>query len=464
MATQGRQLLPLARWGLLAVTVTTAGVLLATVFSSYRSMDRASQHTVEAEGRALYRNIEAKLGRPMAPPTQTALERLFKFQHAAGLRYLGLFTPRGRLLLETGEANAGRDFQARPPKGSRHHQTKIGNRFRMVWYPRHAPPPHVGRRPYPPGKFGPKGMKGAHPPPRRFAPKGSPDHGRTFNGPPIIILEFIAVAADRIRSESRWSLGIGAAAAAALLLITAIFWRVLSKTERAEIARQRDRRLTVLGEMAAVMAHEIRNPLASLKGHAQLLAEMLPAKSREQGKAERVVNEANRLESLSHDLLDFVRTGPLSYRKVDIQSLLRESAATLSPDRINISVAKKPLEWELDPGRIQQVVTNLLKNALQASGETKDVDVSAAVERGQLLICIRDHGEGFSDENAGAIFDPFFTTKVQGTGLGLAVSRRLVTLHGGKLRAENHAAGGAEFQVLLPPRAGDAEHGENPRS
>src|SRR5439155_21048299 len=126
-------------------------------------------------------------------------------------------------------------------------------------------------------------------------------------------------------------------------------------------ARGRERRLASLGEMSAVLAHEIRNPLASLKGNAQLLAAMLPADDKPRAKADRVVDEALRLEQLTSDLLAFVRTGELQRAAVDPAQLVREAAAGLA---VEVDGTGAPRAWSLDAARMRQVVVNLLDNAV----------------------------------------------------------------------------------------------------
>jgi two-component system, NtrC family, sensor histidine kinase HydH len=222
------------------------------------------------------------------------------------------------------------------------------------------------------------------------------------------------------------------------------------QARRAELERQRahERRLASLGEMSAVLAHEIRNPLASLKGNAQLLARGLPEDERGRAKAQRVVDEAVRLEALVNHLLEFVRTGAIERAPTDPGALLRDAAAAVDPERIDVDADGAPATWPLDGARIRQVLTNLLANAVQAGSGR----VAAAVARrdGRLAFTVRDRGDGIPDEDLARIFEPFFTRRTQGTGLGLAVCKRIVEQHGGTLTAANAPGGGAVFTVLLP--------------
>jgi two-component system sensor histidine kinase HydH len=238
---------------------------------------------------------------------------------------------------------------------------------------------------------------------------------------------------------------LGLASALALLGVTG--WLVWWLRQREQLAARvaHDRRLAALGEMSAVMAHEIRNPLASLKGHAQLLVENLEGSERERVKAQRVVDEAIRLERLTNDLLEFARTGRIERAPCDPAEVLRSAAASF--ESVALETAGAPARWSLDAGRMAQVLTNLLGNAVQAGGE---VTASVAAEGGRLVYRVRDRGPGLPTGDAARLFEPFHTTRAAGVGLGLAVAHRMVELHGGTLAARNHPGGGAELTVTIP--------------
>jgi two-component system, NtrC family, sensor histidine kinase HydH len=202
--------------------------------------------------------------------------------------------------------------------------------------------------------------------------------------------------------------------------------------------------------MSAVLAHEIRNPLASLKGHAQLLLETLPEASRERDKADRVVRESVRLETLTNDLLDFVRSGQIERRAADPAELLRSCVEEAGSDRFDVDVAAAPKQWSLDPARMRQAVGNLLRNALQASPDGAKAEASVSERDGRLVFAVRDRGEGIPPGEEEAIFEAFHTKKVRGTGLGLAVAKQVVERHGGTIEAANRDGGGAEFRISIP--------------
>jgi len=237
----------------------------------------------------------------------------------------------------------------------------------------------------------------------------------------------------------------------ALVLGMLALWRVLEQRNTLRAALDRERRLAALGEMSSVLAHELRNPIASLKGHAQLLSEALPDDSNTQKKADRIVAEATRLESISNDLLDFIRAGKPALEQINPRDLLQAAADSVNPDRIEVDTLSAPSRWALDPVRMQQVLTNLLTNAIQASPAGSGIELTADVQGRNLSIEVRDHGDGIQSGTEELIFEPFHTTRVRGTGLGLAITRRIVEAHGGSVAASNHPRGGALFKLTLPP-------------
>ncbi|MBE7448239.1 MAG: HAMP domain-containing histidine kinase [Kofleriaceae bacterium] len=259
-----------------------------------------------------------------------------------------------------------------------------------------------------------------------------------------------------LHEAATWSLVIGGAAAATLLLLTAVLVRWSLRREDAVRAVEQARHLASLGQMSAVLAHEIRNPLASLKGNAQLLARSLPDGERPRAKADRVVDEAIRLEHLTNDLLDFARSGEIRIADADPAQLLRAAAGEAAPGpddaRITIDDAGAPRSWPLDAERIRQVLRNLLDNAVEMS--EGPVEARVARDGGHLVFTVRDHGPGLGDADLDRVFEPFFTRRTRGTGLGLAVCKRLVELHGGTIAAANAPGGGARFELRLPRGAG----------
>lgn len=270
-------------------------------------------------------------------------------------------------------------------------------------------------------------------------------------------MEFEPLAARELIERARVGVAVGSVAALVLMLAAAVFWRLSLQAARAERHLARQRHLAALGEMSAVMAHEIRNPLAAAKGHAQLLTEQLEGDESTSVRAHTVVEQLERLELLTGELLDFSRTGTISRELVDPAELLAQALESVDQTRVTVDAHQAPDQWSLDPRRMGQVLTNLLRNALDVE-PTEDsvepsVEATVGVADGCLLFEVRDHGPGITAEQGARIFEPFHTTRVRGTGLGLAITRRLVHLHEGTVAGANHPDGGALFRVTIPPGA-----------
>jgi len=428
-----------SRWGLLASAFALGGALIVASWANYRGAHRATTALHLGQGRLL----EASLRDAVHPRHESTdaealgamLDDAVSTQESNGLRYVAVLDRKGRILAATGESASLPLVDPREPGGEdRLGLVRAGSRVRM-FLSRPNPGPIV-------------------PAPRNVSPREARPAG--------MIIEFDPVIASDVTDQAGRLLIFGLAAAAVMMLVAAVSYGISRRYERAKRRLEHERRLALLGEMSAVLAHEIRNPLASLKGHSQLLAERLPGESPDRRRADRVVLEASRIEALTTDLLDFVRTGPADRRPTAPADVLRAAAEEVDGGGFALDVRQAPEQWLLDGPRLHQALTNLLRNARQASGEG-DAPPSARVttEHGELVMTIRDHGDGLPEGQEDRIFDPFFTTRVSGTGLGLAVARRIVELHGGELTAHNHPEGGAVFRLVFPGDK-DEPHGKHP--
>ncbi len=244
-------------------------------------------------------------------------------------------------------------------------------------------------------------------------------------------------------------IAIAVAASVVTLLLGRRLSRSLRDEDRLRARAAHDQRLAALGQMSAVLAHELRNPLASLKGNAQLLVEVMAEGDRHRAKAERVVAEALRLEKLTNELLEFVRTGGLRTARASVGDVVVAAADEVGAARIRVDVAPDVGQSLIDAPRLRMAVENVLRNAVDGSG-VETVTVSVAREKGDVVVSVRDRGAGIVAGEEETIFEPFFTRKNHGTGLGLAVTRRIVELHGGTVVASNHPEGGAVFRMAIP--------------
>ncbi len=478
-----------AHWGLLVSAFALGGVLILASWSNYGGARDATYALHLGEARIFEREIMSALHRndvlPEPHDLEAVLDSLLSQQTTEGLRYLALLDPEGAVSASAGTPLGGAgvgpagtgDVEPGPA------MTTVGSRVRMSyvrpWAPRDRQQrpaserysqqlPERDRSPQPGSALaGPPAHGRASEPPKHGRASEPPEHGRASEPPPPvdegpperrhggILFEFEPLIAIHLMDRAGQLMAFGLAAAVLMMFVAAISWGLSRRYERAMRRLEDERRLSLLGEMTAVLAHEIRNPLASLKGHAQLLAERLPAETADRGKADRVILEASRLEALTTDLLDFVRIGPLDRRPTDPAALLRQAVEEVDAEGFELDVAEAPERWPIDGPRLHQALTNLLRNARQSSpaGAHRPVaDMGVAGDR--LIVTIRDFGNGLPKGKEDRIFDPFFTTRASGTGLGLAVARRIVELHDGKLTAENHPEGGALFRLTLPGERG----------
>lgn len=428
----------LGRFGLLLALLALGALLVLSAASNYRSTEEISVLLDRGQSERFFRSIPEVHERNHGAATAADLSKLLEQYREEGLRYLVEYDHKGQVLAEAGQ-HLGSERPA--PSDASHSPSLVGDRVRVTFQPpRHGggmrrEPPRNDDRP-PPPDFD-------HPPPPDFA---RPPRESFL---PILVLEFEPTVANQLRSRASKNFIFSITAAVSLLTLTLALWLLLVREERRRERTERERHLAALGEMSAVLAHEIRNPLASLKGNAQLLAEQLDATSPLQKKVGRVVDEAKRLEELTSTLLDLVRCSSVSPTLCDPAQLLKDAAESVAPDRIEVNAVKAPATWPLDALRLEQVLKNLLQNAVQASPGGA-IQATACTERGKLLITVRDHGPGLPAGSADKLFEAFHTTRIHGTGLGLAVARRIVELHGGHIRAENHAQGGALFTITLP--------------
>jgi two-component system sensor histidine kinase HydH len=393
---------PLAGWSVVATFALIGAALLATAWSTRSSVTSASVAVARGEVREVQGGVREDLSDVRGRPTQQDLAEILD-QHAShGLRYIAVIDGGGFVAAEAGKPIAPLDT-TRPDK--RMELDEIGGRFRVALGGR-----AWGRR------------------------------ARDW----WIVFEVEPLRANQLRADGNRTFLIGSIAALTLLGVAIVIVRRELRRRADEQRLERERRLASLGEMSAVLAHEIKNPLASLKGNAQLLASMLPAGEKTRGKAERVVDEAVRLEKLTNDLLAFVRTGQLKRASADVGALVRDAAARHG-DAVSIDVPPD-LAWVIDADRMRQVLANLIDNAMQAG---PPVRVTARAGD-QLVIEIGDKGPGVPADDRERIFEPFFTKKTQGTGLGLSLSRRVVELHGGSVSVSNDPSGGAVFRIAIP--------------
>ena len=219
---------------------------------------------------------------------------------------------------------------------------------------------------------------------------------------------------------------------------------------------KRAERLSAIGRLSAGLAHEIRNPLASIAGAASILRRTRP----EDPKVVRCIgiieSECGRLNGLLTNFLNFARPRAPQFQTVKVPALLADviELAEHAVNRRKIQFRKEIAEGltsiDCDPEQLRQVLLNLLINAVEASGEDTVVVLSAGCEEEGVVIRVIDEGSGVAPEDIDKLFDPFFTTKETGTGLGLPVAHQIIGQMGGKLSARRNTGRGMTFSIVLP--------------
>jgi two-component system, NtrC family, sensor histidine kinase PilS len=240
----------------------------------------------------------------------------------------------------------------------------------------------------------------------------------------------------------------------------------LTQLRRMEAQVKRAERLAVVGGVAAAVAHEIRNPLASISGSIELLASSPQASADDRQLMDIVLREVDRLNGLIGELLDYARPRERATMRVELAPLVEETLHVFAQDRSQTDVAVRLVRgpgggeaWiEGDPARLRQVIWNLVRNAAEAlDGGGGEVVVTVSATRDEVELVVADTGVGIAPEDQEHLFEPFFTRKARGTGLGLAIVHRVVTDHGGSVEVDSTPGRGTRMVVKLPLAAEPAK-------
>jgi signal transduction histidine kinase len=256
-------------------------------------------------------------------------------------------------------------------------------------------------------------------------------------------------------------------------LVIAIFYREMVAPLQRKLVESRamiehQEKLASLGVLAAGVAHEIRNPLTSIKARLFTLNKAVKATPSAVEDAGVIEREINRLEHIVRAVLSFARPTEPKQQLMPATALLRDVQELMSAQlskaniELTIEVLGEPM-IPVDPDQLKQVLLNLVQNAADSIEEHGKIVLRAAVGRANLgdrpanvaVLEVQDNGRGISAEAQKRLFDPFYTTKPSGTGLGLSIAARIVERHGGALRYETKVGHGTTFGILLPLRKSD---------
>ncbi len=320
--------LRVTQWGSLAIAILLGSALVALAVQNYGDAVAASKAITLGQGGRIFEGAQVDL----SSRGQTLSDALAKAVEESHASYLAMWES-GQML-----ASAGRtEFPGMAP-------TPLA--FQMG--PTHA------RMCFPGFLPGSPSIAESTPAWRKLPPDR------------VLVLEFLPSEEVKLARRALAAVWLSISAALLLTSAAAVLWNLGRRAERmrGELAQQEQ--LAKLGAMSAVLAHEIRNPLASLMGNAQLLAEN-PSDPRSGTRIERVVRDAIRLESLTNDLLAFARSGVVHATHVSPAEVLEAAAMAVDSERVNVSVSDAPKRWSLDADRLEQVLVNLLDNALRVT-------------------------------------------------------------------------------------------------
>ncbi len=225
-----------------------------------------------------------------------------------------------------------------------------------------------------------------------------------------------------------------------------------------EQSMRENERLAAIGRMAGGVAHEVRNPLSSIKGLAFLLKNKFPAGSREEQSADLLVQETERLNRTITEMLDLTRPSHLQFEPVDMAELLRQSVTLMQAElkehgiTVQMHCADALPAVRGDSDRLRQVVMNVLLNAQQAmdKGGVLTVTANTSSDQRWLDIEVADNGRGIPPELLSQVFYPYFTTRESGTGIGLAISQKIIMEHKGSIEIESEEGQGTRIRIRLP--------------
>ncbi len=263
---------------------------------------------------------------------------------------------------------------------------------------------------------------------------------------------------DRLCRRSAWMHALIAAGGGLVIFCVALAWQATVRLAEAHgqtrVLKAEARHLRDLGQAAAGLAHETRNPLGVIRGFTQQLTQSGQLADPQLRKAQAVVEECDRVTAQINQFLTFARPREPKLAAVDPDAVIDELALLLEPDlepkrlRIHRTVAAPPVTLQADRDMLRQALFNLVQNAVAFSPEGETIDLAVRKgEDGSVCIQVGDRGPGVAEDAVGSLFTPYFTTRAEGTGLGLAIVRRIAKAHGWRVDYRPRDGGGAWFEI-----------------
>ena len=235
--------------------------------------------------------------------------------------------------------------------------------------------------------------------------------------------------------------------------------RDLGEVRRLQDEIRRQEKLAAIGGLAAGVAHEIRNPLSSIKGIASYFKGKFESDSDDEEMAGVMIEEVDRLNRVISELLEFARSTELKTTPTDVNDLLKHSVRLIQKEasakniNIDLKLSEEVLTTQIDSDRFSQCLLNIYINALQAMYQGGQLSIQTTMSKDNLInIQIDDMGKGINTDDLSRIFDPYYTTKPKGTGLGLAIVHKIVEAHDGQIKVRSVLGKGTTFTITLPVR------------
>jgi signal transduction histidine kinase len=262
----------------------------------------------------------------------------------------------------------------------------------------------------------------------------------------IARIDLDPVAADFLLVHARHNVIVASVSGLVLVLLSLSSVWAMRRAARLRFRQLELEHLAHIGKMAAVLAHEIRNPLGTIKGFVQLAGERVDPPTHQMLKP--AIAEAERLERLVNDLLAYGRPPAAAPVVVDWRNistnLIAHCRQMIGSRPISLVIPEREFLWRTDPAILEHILLNLMRNSIEAipPGKPGEVRIELETDAASVTISVLDNGSGLQTADMDQLFEPFFTTKASGTGLGLAISRSLVSSLGGELKLLPRAGGG----------------------
>lgn len=241
-----------------------------------------------------------------------------------------------------------------------------------------------------------------------------------------------------------------------------ILVRDISQIKKLSEEINRNKRLASLGKLSSGIAHEIRNPLSSIRGLAQFLFQSLPENDERKVDLEIILKEVDRLNQLMNQILDYSRPKKLEISRFSLPEILKELVQLLNLESkekeisFNLTLPRKERLIDADRNQIRQALMNILLNSIQAISRKGEINVSLEKftfqNKDMVQIIIKDDGIGIDSADLCHIFDPFFTTRSDGSGLGLSIAYNIIEIHQGTIKVDSEKGKGTTMRILLPLR------------